>query len=280
MQKCIVCNSTDIYGIYNDTLVKCNKCGMVSANMEIGEAELKAIYNSNYFKGEEYLDYVADKTVIQKNFSKRMKKITRVEDKKITALEIGCAYGFFGEIFTMRFKDGEYQGVDIVKEAIDYGKKNFDLDLILEDYLDHTFNKEFSHAFMWDVIEHLPDPDLFIQKISKEIMPLGELHITTGDMGGWLPRLQKNKWRMIHPPTHLHYFNKKSLSLLLEKNGFKVKKIYYQPVYRSVRQIYYSLFLLKQSEMGFRKKIFQYIPENWFIPINTYDIMHCVAVKK
>ena len=85
---------------------------------------------------------------------------------------------------------------------------------------------------------------------------------------------------MIHPPSHLHYFSKKTITQLLEKNHFEVKAVLYKPVYRSVKQIFYSLFLLNKPGTKLREAIFKRIPEKWFIPLNTYDIMHVIARKK
>lgn len=282
MQECIVCKSYSGRLIYKNSLKKCNACGFITANMEIDEKELLTLYNRNYFKGEEYLDYVSDKAILQKNFSKRLDSLQINDDsaEKVNALEIGCAYGFFGELFTTRFKNVRFTGIDIVKEPIDHGRNKLGLNLVLDDYLKYNSPEVYSHVFMWDVIEHLPRPDLFIEKISMETRKGSELHITTGDIGAILPRIQKQKWRMIHPPTHLHYFSRKTLTLLLEKNGFQIKKIMYKPVYRSIKQIFYSLFLLKGSNSWFLTQIFNQIPGNWFFPINSYDIMYCIAVRK
>lgn len=280
MHNCLVCKSAEIRLIYQDSLFKCQNCGFITANLEIGKDELKAIYNKNYFNGEEYMDYLADKLVLQKNFAQRIKHLGIKEEKKPKTLEIGCAYGFFGELFAKTFKNAEYHGIDIAKEAVTYGRDKFGLKLILGDYLNCQVSEKYEYIFMWDVIEHLPTPDLVLKKIAKNLAPGGELHITTGDIGALLPRIRKSNWRMIHPPTHLHYFSRNSLCLLLNNHGFEVKEITYKPVYRSVRQIFYSLFLLKKASSGFRNKVLEIIPESWFLPVNTYDIMHCVAIKK
>ncbi|MEO8448064.1 MAG: class I SAM-dependent methyltransferase [bacterium] len=282
MQNCILCSSNDFKKIYNDTLLECNSCGLITANLTVDEKLLKEIYNENYFKGNEYSDYVSDKLVLQKNFSKRLKQINPnlKNGGKINALELGCAYGFFGELFTQHFKNSDYAGLDIAPEAIEYGKDVLRLNLINMDYLDYPSHKKYSHVFMWDVIEHLPRPDLFIKKISNEMISGGELHVTTGDISSLLPKFQKQNWRMIHPPSHLFYFSKKTLSRLLTDNGFTIKEVGYKPVYRSIKQIFYSLFLLNKESKAFYEKMYNGIPESWFIPLNTFDIMHVIAVKK
>ena len=103
------------------------------------------------------------------------------------------------------------------------------------------------------------------------------IHITTGDIGCLLPKLQGRRWRMIHPPTHLHYFTQKSLTKLLETQGLRVIQATYPAVYRSLRQIWYSLFSLnKKNKATFtesKKK------NGRFIGLNTFDILFIVAEK-
>jgi len=282
MQKCIVCDSDKFTKIYSNTLLQCKSCNFIFANLSINDEQLKEIYSENYFKGDEYRDYIADKLVLQKNFSKRMKFIDtdNFKENHINALEIGCAYGFFGEVFTENFKNAKYFGIDIASEAITYGTEVLGMNLKFQDYLNLSVKEKYSHVFMWDVIEHLPRPDLFINKISEELLMGGELHITTGDISGFLPKIQKENWRMIHPPSHLQYFSKKTISLLLEKCGFKIKEVKYLPFYRSVKQIFYSLFLLNKQNKSVLEKLYNKIPEKWFIPLNTFDIMHVIAIKK
>ena len=280
MNNCIICNKNSFNKIYNNTLLKCSNCGFVTANLTIDASTLKAIYSENYFKGEEYLDYIADKVSIQKNFANRLKDIKLDKNSPHQLLEIGCAYGFFAEVFTTNYPNYKYTGIDIVNEAIEYGKIQLNQNIYLADYLSFNTDSPYSDVFMWDVIEHLPNPQLFIEKVSKEILPNGHLYITTGDIGRILPKLQKSKWRMIHPPSHLHYFSKNTLSDLLIKNGFEIVSIKYPSVYRSARQIFYSLFILNKKESGIKMKLYNLIPKGLFIPLNTFDIMFVTAKKR
>src|SRR5689334_9844759 len=123
MRECLVCNNTDFIPLYDNTLLKCQRCGFVTANLEISDEELKKIYNLNYFRGEEYLNYLEDKEIIQKNFTRRLKVIfSKVPKEKIrNSLEIGCAYGFFGEVL-IRAVPTAYKGVDVSEEGVDYAR--------------------------------------------------------------------------------------------------------------------------------------------------------------
>jgi len=137
---------------------------------------------------------------------------------------------------------------------------------------------------MWEVIEHLPEPSKVIKKASEELQSGGFIYITTGNIDALVPRWQKQKWRLIHPPSHLHYFSKKTLTRLLAESGFEIVKVSHPAIYRSVRQIYYSLFLLNNlSQKGFSYKLkirlYKCIPAGFSIPINTFDIMFVTAKK-
>ncbi|TVQ86087.1 MAG: class I SAM-dependent methyltransferase [Bacteroidetes bacterium] len=279
MKNCLLCKCSEFKKLFSNTLIECRNCGFVSANLEISNEELKKLYSKKYFHGDEYFDYYSDRVIIQKNFLKRIKKIDIATGSSI--LDIGCAYGFFGDLLMRKYNNQlSYTGIDISNDATEYGRKQLGLNLITGDYLKQKFPNKFSHVFMWDVIEHLKHPELFIQKISRDISEGGLIYLTTADINSFMAKIRGRKWRMIHPPSHLHYFSSKTIKLLLKNNGFSEIKISYPPIYRSIKQIYYSLFLLKrEKQIHIFKKLFNHLPSNLSVPLNTFDIMFVKARK-
>lgn len=280
--RCIVCSNPTFGGLYNNMLLKCKSCNFITTNYEISSNEVFLLYNNDYFKGKEYYNYLEDKFVIQTNFRKRLKTIDKVYPnlEMVSVLEIGCAYGFFGEIISQRFEN-QYFGFDVSKESIDFGRSNFKLSLHCEDYLSVNHKNNFySDVFLWDVIEHLTHPELYLEKISNEMIEGGRIYLTTGDIESLLPRVQGKNWRLIHPPTHLHYFSKKTLEKLLDKYDFEVIQITYPALFRSIRLIFYSLFILNKNPNKFKNFILKFIPKKWIIAVNTFDIMFIIAEKK
>src|SRR5690554_6166516 len=93
---CIICGHT-----YKKSklkgLIECSECKFTTTNLNISTEELKKLYSIDYFHGNEYGDYLADKEIIQRNFRSRLntllKFIDNPSEKKL--FEIGCAYGFF-----------------------------------------------------------------------------------------------------------------------------------------------------------------------------------------
>jgi SAM-dependent methyltransferase len=280
-KRCLVCNSNHFIPIYSYTLLKCSKCSFITANLDVKKLNYKNIYDEQYFNGKEYFQYQYDKPLIQKNFEKRLKKVLKVVDRNDISfiLEIGCAYGFFGDLIKRHFPGVKFTGLDISTEAVNFGRMELGLDLHEIDYLNFKSKNSYSDIYMWDVIEHLPDPNKVVEKANLELMKNGRLIITTGDIESYLARFQKEKWRLIHPPSHLHYFSKSSISRLLEKNNFKIIDISYQPILRSLKQSWYSMFLLNKKPNFLVKKIFNSLPDI-NLRINTYDIMTVIAVKQ
>lgn len=276
---CPICHFSDTQPIFDNTLLKCQNCGHGWANLQLDHAYLQQLYAENYFKGEEYADYLADKEILQMNFSKRAKQIAQSAPAPKYLLEIGCAYGFFYETIQQQFKDSRYQGYDISSDAIQYAKQHYGPYFSAENYLDVANAQNYDAVFMWDVIEHLADPGAFLAKAQKECKPGAMLYLTTGDFGALLPRLQGKKWRMIHPPTHLHYFTKKSMTALLKKHGFEPVFFKYPPVFRSLGLIYFALFILNKKQRRFHQWLYRKIPKAAAIPINTRDIFFVGAKK-
>ena len=281
MIACPNCSHSQNHKIYNNTLIACEHCEHIWADLSLDEEQLRVIYAENYFKGEEYADYLSDKLILQTNFQKRLNSLKKLTNPPTfeSVLELGCAYGFFGEL--MLNKNKKYKGYDISEDAITYANQHFGNHFSAENYLTATeVSGSYSDVFMWDVIEHLPKPSEFIEKLATETKQGGRVYITTGDISAWLPQKQKEKWRMIHPPTHIHYFSKQSISYLLQQNGFEVEKVTYPPVSRSIRVIFYSLFLLNKKPIKFVNWVYNLIPEKLSIRVNTRDIMFVVAKKK
>jgi SAM-dependent methyltransferase len=79
----------------------------------------------------------------------------------------------------------------------------------------------FDAIAMGDVIEHLPDPGAALDQLAALLAPGGVVWIATPDAGSRVARLLGPRWWSVIP-THLHLFNRRSLSRLLERHGFEV----------------------------------------------------------
>jgi 2-polyprenyl-3-methyl-5-hydroxy-6-metoxy-1,4-benzoquinol methylase len=278
--ECIVCGSSQASPLYPGIL-KCRQCGHIFADLLLSEDDLFKLYNKSYFFGDEYSDYVADKRIIQKNFKLRLKTLKAFLKPTLhnRLLEIGCAYGFFLEAAQRYFQ--KVQGIDITADGINYAREVLHLNAVQDDVLKHDFEgQKFDVVCMWDTIEHLCHPHLYIEKMSQHMDSGALLTITTGDIESWNARLRKDKWRLIHPPTHVHYFSKKTLAKMLDQYGFDVVYQRHCGFYRSVDNIAYNIFVLRQK----RPKLYEFLKRLKLTKLdfylNLYDILYVVARKR
>lgn len=279
---CQVCGGNHYHSHY-DLLLKCSNCGFVTANMSVSFEEQRKLYDTSYFSGDEYVDYQLDERITRKNFRRKISRfLKKVSVEKVqSVLEIGAAYGYFGDELVQRIPGVRYKGYDVFIEAVNHAREQLKLDVSSHDYLSVEEKTSFTDVFMWDVIEHLPDPDAMLRKLSREMTSGGRLVLSTGDIDRFIPRMRKSKWRLIHPPTHLHYFSKKTIIHFLEKHGFEVISVRYPGILRSIHLMYYSLFLLrKEKPSRFHQWVYKRIPKSWSLKLNTFDVMEVIAVKK
>ncbi len=247
------------------------------ANIDLETFRPKTLYNENYFSGDEYADYLRDRKTLERNFSARLKEVRRFHSGG-ALIEIGCAYGYFLNLARAHFS---VRGFDIAESALEHAKNVYGLPVENIDFLDARVDHETADVIvMWDTIEHLLRPDLVVKKASQVLKNGGALLLTTGDIGSMLAKLRGENWRLIHPPTHLHYFNKETIRRLLEEAGLEIAAVKYVPVWRSLRQILYSLFALGKDKIpDFYRRIEDTRIGEISIPLNTMDIMLVVGRK-
>ena len=64
-----------------------------------------------------------------------------------------------------------------------------------------------------------------MKSIRKKLCLNGILVISVPNIGGLIPRIQKENWPSLKPSQHLYQFTPQTIKLLLKKVGFKPIKI-------------------------------------------------------
>lgn len=268
--KCIICGSNKWKTKYKK-LTQCSKCGYIRASNKYF-LQSKSLYKKDYFMGKEYQNYKDEEVALSKNFQDRIKKIKKYK-KHGYLLEIGSAFGFFLNEAKKYFK---VEGIDVDLDVVKISRKITKSRIKQGDFLYTKYdNNSFDVVCMLDTIEHLREPQKFIQKANRILKKGGVLVIETGDIDTLLPKIQKEKWRLITPPYHLQYFSRRTLAKLLEKNGFEVLyKTVNISFYRTINQ---TLHRLKMDK----------VLQNLFAPFKniifktyTFDLMFVIAKKK
>lgn len=131
---------------------------------------------------------------------------------------------------------------------------------------------------MWDLIEHVTDPNTLIKETNKILKRGGILVINTPNYNSLLRKILRRNW-LNFLRAHLFYFSPKTIRKLLEENNFNVIKI--KPKSRIMKldnlndwlRTYKLLYFFSNIVIGktFLKDI--------IIKINLYDNMLIYAKK-
>jgi len=280
LSRCLVCDGALGPHPRLPGLRECSGCGFVTADLALTDDELSALYSVDYFHGDEYADYVAEGPELRENFRRRIETLLRFQPEKERRrlFEIGAAYGFF--LDEVRSDYEQVAGVDISEPAAEFARTQLGVDVVAADYLTQELPVQVDTLCLWDTIEHLSRPREFIEKAARDVRAGGLLALTTGDIDSLNARLRGRRWRMIHPPTHLHYFSRRTLVRLLDSAGFDVVHLETAGNTRSIRGIVYAILVLRGGRPGLFDKIKGLPGLGQSITLDLRDIVYIIARRR
>lgn len=239
---------------------------------------LKEYYETEYAEGSYIIHFESD-DIRLKSSESRYSELQKY-DPKGKILDIGCSTGYFLD-YAAKNNLLTY-GIELSLIAVKKAKLNHEN--IINGSLDDSKYQDsfFDVIAMYDIIEHVTNPQDTMKEVSRIIKNNGLLVITTPDIESWHAKVMGKRWGVIMPPEHLIYFSKKSISLLLERYGFEVIEI------RKNYKIYTIDYLIRQAKYfypGFYKilsLIKPLIPERILSKYSRYYIgeLFLVARKK
>ncbi len=214
------------------SVVKCQGCGLVYVNPRPDQGEMGEFYPEVYSwketlraetlftKWMRRLENIYRYHLLKNEVSKAVKFTGRNLGK---VLDIGCGTGDRLDAFRSQGFDG--YGVEPSPSA-KYAKTFLKLNVVEGDLFSARFQDNFFDMItLYHVLEHTHNPMKVCQEIHRILKKGGGLIIQVPNRDCLQFKLLKERWAAFDVPRDLYYFGIRTLSLLLERVGFKMIKI-------------------------------------------------------
>jgi SAM-dependent methyltransferase len=219
--------TTDRYGTALSDIVRCRRCGHMQlarfpSDAELGDAY--AVAASDDYLGEE-AGQRATARVILDSLERRT--------ERGRLLDVGCWVGYL--LSEAEGRGWRGMGIEPSEFASTYARERLGLDVQTTDLMRADLPQgAFQAVVLGDVFEHLPRPDLALDRIAQLLAPEGVLAMGVPDAGSRAARALGARWWSVIP-THVHYFTRHSISVLLRRRGYRVLSIETSPKRFTVR---------------------------------------------
>lgn len=299
MKTCILCNNNHKilfnHGLLEGPLVECLHCGLIWVDIT---SELKLIrdHQTADERKDEYSrrnKIASDKLNIKSeieiserenrkiNFADRVRRIDRIWPKPKESshlLEIGCGEGLF--LYQARNSGYKVSGIEPNEKSSMYARDNLGINVITSTLAESGIHHDsIDIVVMLHVIEHLLDPRKEISEIGNILKNDGLLVLELPNINSLPYKFLRKKWRQFIP-SHYWFFSKRTISSLLEKQGFEIIQI------KSIGKRVSFRFFLNRLERSMRipalilSRLAKYLRlEEKTLYINPLDIMIVFARK-
>jgi SAM-dependent methyltransferase len=235
---CYLCGSSQlsVHGTLTDllleredvetTLVKCGNCGLIYQYPHLSQENYNRHYPPEYdsYQSENLESSDLSSRVSRLGLSKRRKFVSSIKGEG-KLLDLGCATGNFMRAMQIS-PDWELFGVEINEHAAKIARQEFLLNVFHGELEQANFpNDYFDVVTLWDVLEHLPDPQFTLSEIYRVLKKDGVLILRIPNGNSWDARLFGRFWFGLDAPRHFYIFNRKTITKLLDLSGFQVKRL-------------------------------------------------------
>lgn len=230
-QLCRYCNSIDIktYKKIGDNVINCcKKCHLLFTAGSV--ADVVSLVNKEWYSEDYVSSYLKMAPDLKRRFGQKILEIESIK-KGGNLLDLGCGIGLLLESMTevTRFKWKLY-GIDINERLIREAKmrlgrrvSNLYLGRLTSLRLKEDF---FDCVTCFDVLEHDNRLESTLKEIKKILKPSGLLLIQSPNQLSVMAYLCGALWDWWAVPDHIFHFNPRSLSSILKKQGFHIRKLY------------------------------------------------------
>lgn len=195
-------------------------CGLTFLGIHPSTAERKMIYSEEYYRswGVKGENDELPRAMKHRTFAARLDRIAgHIRSGKV--LDVGCATGYFLEV--ARDRGWDVHGVELSEYSARIAQGKFGDRVHNGTLEDACFDDgSFDLVTLSDLVEHVPDPVIFMGEVWRILNPGGLVLIVTPNVASISERLMRGRWSH-YKEEHLFYFSPQTIRQLLSMAGFE-----------------------------------------------------------
>lgn len=236
VKQCLLCGSRrqrPVFEEFGIEIMRCRDCGHVFSSYA-GEAHYDGFW-ADKVGDSEHQYWSTARARMYDDFLQRF-----VAGRSGRLVDMGCGLGFFLKRLA-RYPQWEGYGCEISPAAVQYAREELGLTRVTRTRLEDARLPEgtFDVVTMWDVLDHILNPDPLLQRVHALLKRRGACFIRTPNITMHLPRARAKKLLghlgpgvvYLQARDHLHHYSPTSLRRLLQRNGFaEIEFLHLHPV--------------------------------------------------
>lgn len=240
--QCPVCGSADIkivlqaidYTATGETfaIAACDSC-----DLRFTQDAPDAASIGPYYKSEDYISHTNTSKGIINRLYQFARKRTLVNKRKLvqkstglqkgSLLDVGSGIGSF--VSEMKQAGWEVSGLEPDPGARKIARELYALQLGDIDQFYQLPATHFDAITLWHVLEHVHALHTYVQQLKNILKENGRLFIAVPNHSSLDAAVYQEYWAAYDVPRHLYHFSPKSIKVLMEKNGLRLRE--YKPMW-------------------------------------------------
>jgi SAM-dependent methyltransferase len=229
-KSCFLCKSSEavvlfqatdqLYGLTRKvfSVIRCVGCGLIRLHPRPSLEESASYYPDAYWFEE-------DSTAASRFEQAYRRFVLRdhlafLKGSLGPVLDVGCGGGLL--LAMLRERGVKGIGLDYSDKAA-HAAVNYGVPVVCGTLLNAPFvNGQFRLVTMYHVVEHVEDPQAYLQAARALLARDGRLVIQVPNAASWQAGLLGRRWTGFDVPRHLYTFHEKDLRRLLDAAGFEI----------------------------------------------------------
>ncbi len=255
--RCLACNSLNrsiVFCEFKIPIVRCHSCGHVNSTF-VNDQHYDQYFSHDITQSDIYWWDEGHRLMFEEFGSKFL------QGKSGNLLDVGAGLGYFVR-FALGYPGWNVLGYEISAPAVDYAITNLGLKgrMAVGAVEESGFAAEyFDLITLWDVLEHIPNPDLLLAYFYRILKPDGILFIATPHATVQVAKASvkarlvgmREGTHYLEAKDHVNLYTPKSLRLVLSRSNFK------SLTFTHLRPI--------QSVSGSRSRLLRSAKNSWYL---------------